>query len=365
MNDEMKGLHTPAVVINLDTVERNIKLMVESASEYGLFHRPHIKTHRCSELAKLQIAAGCCGITVAKLGEAEVMADAGIEDIFVAYPIIGQDKIERIIALAKQCHISTAVNSFVGAKMLSDAFHATGLKLNVLIEVDGGLNRGGVKPGITTLEFAHMIENLPGISIRGLMYYGGLVYNSHSIEEVRQFARKEKDELIETAAFLQSEGFNMEVLSAGSSFTGRFPQELCGITEIRSGHYIFNDRGQLDIGFVTPKDCALTVVSTIVSKSDEHTVIADVGTKSLTSDTCHHCSGYGYIKGYPYMEIYSLNEEHAFIRSEHKNTLEIGDKIEIIPNHACVVTNMVEEAYGFSHGKLDHMLKIDARGKSV
>ena len=142
MNDVMKNLPTPAVVIDLDVVGRNIRKMAEEGKKYGLSHRPHIKTHRSSELALWQVKEGCCGVTVAKLGEAEVMADAGIWDIFVAYAIIGQDKIDRLLSLARRCRISSAINSYVGAKALSDAFAAEGMKARVLIEVDGGI---GVK----------------------------------------------------------------------------------------------------------------------------------------------------------------------------------------------------------------------------
>lgn len=365
MNEVMKALPTPAVVVNLDIVKRNIKNMLNGAKENNLVHRPHIKTHRCTELARLQTAAGCCGVTVAKLGEAETMANGGINDIFVAYPIIGEDKIERLIALARRCHIITEVNSVIGARALSDAFESKGMTLDVLIEVDGGLNRGGVKSGEATLKFARDIRALKGLNICGLMYYGGLVYDSHDEKEIREFAKRGRDELLRTAQLLKDDGFNMQILSAGSSFTGKTPDALRGITEIRSGHYIFNDCGQLDTKLATPEDCALTVVSTIVCKPDAHTVIADVGTKSLTSDGCHHRKGYGYVKGYPQEEIYLLNEEHAFLRTECENPLEIGDKIEIIPNHACVVTNLVNEVYAFSNGKFDHMLIIDARGKSV
>lgn len=365
MREEMKRLPTPAVTIDLDIVEKNIKEMLEGAERAAIGHRPHIKTHRSTYLAKMQVEAGCIGITAAKLGEAESMAEAGIRDIFIAYPIIGMDKLERLQKLTKKAKISTIVNSLEGAKSLSDYFEAAGETIDVLIEVDGGLNRGGIRPGRDVLLYAKRIRALKGIHIKGLMYYGGLVYDSHNQEEIKVYALQERNVLRENAKMLAEEGFCMDVLSAGSSFTGKIPEALEGITEIRSGHYIFNDCGQLDVGLAQPEDCALRVIATIVSKPDEHVVIADVGTKSLTSDTCHHRKGYGYIVEYPEIEIYALNEEHAFLRSEEANPLQIGDKIEIIPNHACVVTNLVDEAYGFRNGKLQQMIQIDARGKSV
>lgn len=365
MKENMKKLPTPAVTIDLDIVEKNIKEMLREAEKVKICHRPHIKTHRSSYLAKMQTDAGCIGITAAKLGEAETMAEAGIRDIFIAYPIIGRDKLERLYKLTKKTKVSTIVNSYVGAKSLSDFFEEEGEMIDVLIEVDGGLNRGGIKPGKDTLLYAKKIQDLKGIRIKGLMYYGGLVYDSHDKDEIENYAMQESKVLKDNGKMLEEEGFSMDVLSAGSSFTGKIPQALAGITEIRSGHYIFNDCGQIDVGLAKPEDCALRVVATIVSKPDEQVVIADVGTKSLTSDTCHYRKGYGYIVDHPEIEIYALNEEHAFLRSEETNSLQIGDKIEIIPNHACVVTNLVDEVYGLRGGKLDRMIKIDARGKSV
>ncbi len=365
MNKELEKLPTPAVVIHMDIVEKNVLDMLEGARKAGLKHRPHMKTHRSGYLADQQVQAGCSGITAAKLGEAETMAKAGIRDIFIAYPLIGEDKLQRLLELSRKVKVSTLVNSIVGAKQMSDFFEKADEQMDVLIEIDGGLNRGGVKPGKAALEYARSMKEFAGIRIMGLMYYGGLVYNSHNIEEIRNYAREERDALLQTAKLLEEDGFPMEVLSAGSSFTGKVPEELEGITEIRSGHYIFNDCGQLDVGLAKAEDCALRVVATVVSKPDGHVVIADVGTKSLTGDTCHYRKGYGFICGYPDIEIYALNEEHAFLRCEAENPLQIGDKIEIIPNHACVVTNLVDQAYGFRNGKFERMIEIDARGRSV
>ncbi len=362
----IKNLPTPAVVVDLDIAEKNIIDMVERAKEYGINHRPHIKTHRCSMLAKMQITAGCKGITVAKLGEAEVMCDAGLDDIFVAYSLIGDDKIARLVMLAKKCKVSTVVNSVVGAKALSDEFVKHNMVLPVLIEVDGGLNRGGVKPMQSTLAFANEIKKFKGLHICGIMYYGGLAYNAQNIDEVKKYSKTENDDVINTADLLKQNGFCMDVLSAGSSLTGKTPEIMKDINEIRSGHYIFNDCNQLDVGLATPDDCALTVVSTVVCKPDEFTVIADVGTKTLTSDKCHYREGFGYIVNYPEVQIYSLNEEHAFLKTNNKeNPLKIGDKIEIIPNHACVITNLANTVYGVKNSNVACTLHIDARGKSV
>ncbi len=361
----LQTLPTPAIVVELDIAARNIKKMVVEAQNAHLQHRPHIKTHRASYFAKLQLEAGCHGITAAKLGEAEVMADAGIDDILLAYPLIGEDKCARLFALAQRITITTIVNSVVGAKQLSDYFAQRDSRIDVLIEIDGGLNRGGVACGEAALAFAQDIKDFTGINIKGLLYYGGLVYNSHNLAEIKAFSIKERDELCTTAALLRKAGFCMDVCSAGSSFTGKTPQLLSGISEIRSGHYIFNDCGQLDVALAQEEDCALWVVTTVVCKPDNHVVICDVGTKSITSDLCHYRAGYGYVIGHPEVEIYALNEEHAFLRTTEENPLQIGDKIAFIPNHACVVTNLAGSVYGVRGDVLECMIPIDAQGKSV
>lgn len=357
---------TPAVVVDLDVVEKNLKVMHEQALQFGLEHRPHIKTHRCVELAKMQMAVGSSGITCAKLGEAEIMADAGLDNIFLAYPIIGSDKVERLLALHKRCSLlRTEVNSYVGAKGISDAFEQAGRICDVLIEIDGGLNRGGVKLGKPTLEFAESIRDLKGIHVCGLMYYGGVIYHvGQSEEDIRSYTKKEHDDLIETAAMLKEAGFDMSVLSAGSSFSGKHPDLLAGITEIRCGNYIFNDGSALEVNLAKPEDCALRVIATVASRPDDNTVILDVGSKTLTTDHCNYGPNFGYIVEYPELEMYSLNEEHGFVRSKDPMPLQIGDRVSIVPNHACVVPNVNGEMYAVRSGEFVKMLHVDAKGKS-
>lgn len=263
-------LPTPAVVIELDIAENNIQKLIKEAKAHGIAHRPHVKTHRSSELAKLQLSLGAQGITCAKLGEAEVMAEAGIDDILVCYPLIGEDKMQRLGKLMEKAKVTTIINSVAGARQLSELGERIGKRIPVRIDVDGGLGRGGVKPGQPALEFANQVKDLPGIRIVGLMYYGGLIYHEKSKEDMKKIAQKEHDELVETARLLKEAGFCMEQLSGGTSFSGKMPEVLEGITEIRSGHYIFNDCSQLFTGFAGEEDCALRVVATLVSKMDAH-----------------------------------------------------------------------------------------------
>ncbi len=357
-------LPTPAVVVELEQVEKNLKEMVEQNEKNGIHVRPHIKPHKSVEIAKLQQALGAKGITCAKLGEAEVMAEAGLKDILIAYPLIGEDKMERLEKLMDIADIITIVNSTAGANQLSKAGERKNRKVKVLIEIDGGISRGGKKPFEPALKFADSIRELSGIEIIGIMYYGGTIYNESTMEGFDRVTKSEHDNIAGTAKMLRAAGFKMEVLSGGSSYSSKRSHLLKGITEVRPGHYIFNDCGQLFTSFATEEQCALRVVATVVCVNDEKRAIIDAGSKTLTSDLCGHHEGYGYVVGRPDLTITKLNEEHGFIESCHILNLQIGDKIAIIPNHACVILNLADEVYGIRNGRVNHMICIDARGKN-
>lgn len=355
---------TPAVMIDLDIAYRNIRKMAEENDKYQIAHRPHIKAHKCPFLAQKQLELGAKGITCAKLSEAEVMADHGITDILIAFPLIGQDKWRRYASLSQRAQLLTIVNSVHGSQGLSDAGQKMGKKLRVLIEMDGGIGRGGVQPGKPTLEFAQKIGSFPGIHICGLLYYGGGVYGESTREGIIRAAERERDELTKTAALLRQAGFDMSILSGGSSFSAKYPAHLAGITEVRAGNYIFNDCAQLPIKLVTEEDCALRVLATVVAKPDACHAIIDAGSKSLTTDTAVFREGYGWIVGHPEIFIWKLNEEHGFLKSDTPIHLDIGEKIQIIPNHACVITNINGLVYGTSGGKVERELEISARNKN-
>jgi D-serine deaminase-like pyridoxal phosphate-dependent protein len=357
---------TPAVIVDLNIVEKNIREMIQNNLKYGINHRPHIKSHRSSMLAKMQIENGAIGVTCAKLGEAEVMAEKGINNILVAYPLIGEDKWNRCANLSKKCKLTTIVNSVYGAEGLSKAFETHEKPMDVLIELDGGTKRGGITPGEDALEFANSISHLKGIKIIGLMYYPGLIYNEHTKEGKEKFARKEHDDLIETAELLRKNGFLMEILSGGNTVSSKVPMYLEGITEVRAGNYIFNDCAQLNYNEVRIEECALRIEATVISVVDDFSAIIDAGTKTLSSDFFPSSGNkFGYVIGHEDIEIFKLNEEHGFLKSDEPIGLSVGDRIMIIPNHACVVPNLVDEMYGVRGNEFITMIPIDARGKSV
>lgn len=358
---------TPAVVVELNILEKNIDNMIRNNAGYNISHRPHIKTHRSSELAKLQLSHGAKGVTCAKLGEAEVMCTAGIDDILIAYPIIGTDKCARYADLHARCRsLRGIVNSAEGAEGLSNAAVKRHKRFEVLLELDGGTGRGGLTPGEPALRFYESIRHLNGIEVVGLLYYPGAIYAEHTDEGIERVARKERDDLMSTKELLNNSGASIRILSGGNTVSSKVPHCLAGITEVRAGNYIFNDCAQLNFSRITENDCALRIVSTVICRPNDHTVIIDAGTKTFSSDAFpSSLSNYGRIIDYPGLTLYSLNEEHGFIKCEGTMPLKIGDKVAIIPNHACVIPNLVDEIYGLRFGTLERMIKIDARGMCV
>ena len=355
---------TPSVQIDLDIAEQNIRSALEALSRHGIAHRPHIKAHKSTYLALMQTALGCKGITCAKLGEAEVMADAGIDDILLAYPLIGEDKLSRYrLLLEREMTIRTIINSVPGAKGLSLLGNAMGKPVSVLVELDGGLNRGGIKPGDVE-GFVREVMPMHGISIEGVCCYGGDIYACKTMDEIRVRAAKERDDILAAARCMQKLGLSPHVLSGGSSFSLLCPEELHGLTEVRAGNYIFNDNALLSIGVIGLDACAMRVLATVVSRPDENTAIVDAGSKTLTTDTVWSRPGYGYVPEEPGAVIYKLNEEHGFVRHEKPLNWQIGETITIIPNHACTVPNLCDEIYGMRGGRLAIPISIEARGKN-
>lgn len=358
-------LATPYVTIDMDIVERNIQKMLDIVKPMGIKHRPHIKTHKSVFLAKKQLEAGCTGITCAKLSEAEVMVSKGIKDILIAFPIIGSIKLERLEKLLELAEIRTIVNSYFGAKGLSELGKRIGKNIVVYIEIDGGLNRGGVQPGKPALDFASSIKDLPNLNINGLLYYGGTIYAENNPDEIIKKTKQERDDLINTRDLLVQNGFDIQVLSTGTSYSSRNAEYLEGVTEVRAGNYIFNDASTLWPGIVKLEDCALSVWATVVAKPKNNTWIIDAGSKTLSSDTGAFTKGYGYIVGHENCRLYKLNEEHGFVQTEGTEDVSIGDVIQIIPNHSCVIPNMNLNIYAIRDNEIEQNIVVDARGMNV
>ncbi|MCZ7833673.1 alanine racemase [Atlantibacter hermannii] len=355
---------TPYVALDMDIMEKNINAMVSGLARNNIQHWPHIKTHKSVRLAKLEQQLGASGITCAKLSEAEVMAKGGITSILLAYPLIGEDKCQRFADLARQINIRTIIDSLAGAEGLSQAAVKNDLQFNVDIAIDFGAHREGIQPD-QLLDFARQVAALPGLNIKGVFTYAGTIYQYHQEADIRRAAREEAALLINSRDLLNANGFSIDILSGGSTLSSFYADELNGISESRAGNFIFGDMNAINGGIYTPEDCALTICATVVSIPLPGYATIDAGTKSLTSDLSSVAGSYGHIQEYPEMQLVKLNEEHGYLRYDpEKTALNIGQQIHIIPNHCCVVANLVDEIYAFRKGEYRETITIDARGKS-
>ena len=348
-------IDTPAVIVDSDKLQRNISAMAQFARKHGVKLRPHIKTHKMVEIAKVQLEAGAVGIATAKIGEAEVMADHGITDILVAYPIIGEEKLHRLKKLKERATVATVVDSVEQAEVLSRFAKEHCLSFDLLIEVDTGLKRCGVLPGEPVKELYQKLSTLPGLHVRGILTHAGHAYGASRYEEVRKIGLQEGTLMVETAQLLRKSNLPLDEISVGSTPTVRLSGSVDGVTEIRPGNYVFNDMTQVRLGVAKVEDCALRVVARIVGQPASDRFIIDAGAKSLALDQGAHgttgVKGYGYIVGHPELTITRLSEEHGIVQIEGNTLLKIGSLVEIIPNHSCPVVNLTETVSIVQQGK--------------
>ncbi|KRA47445.1 D-TA family PLP-dependent enzyme [Devosia sp. Root635] len=345
-------LDTPAVLIDLDRVEANLGRAQGYADTHGLKLRPHIKTHKLPRFARRAMELGAVGITVQKLGEAEVFADAGISEIFLPYNIIGPAKLARLKALAARVHITVTADSPETVDGLSRTFAGSATPLTVLVECDTGMGRCGVQTPTAALALAEKIANSPGLRFGGLMTYpaaGQVEANAAWLAAAR--------------LLLTTAGLPPPVVSNGGTPDLWRAHEVTSATEHRPGTYIYMDRFQVAKGVGTFDDCALTVLATVVSRPTETRAIIDAGSKALTSDTLG-MTGFGLIEAYPEAVITGLSEEHGTIDlSACADKPRIGDKLRIIPNHACVVSNLFDRVTLISRGRVVETVDVAARGR--
>ncbi len=348
---QLDELETPVPVVDLDILRANILRLQAYFDEHKIANRPHIKTHKIPEIAQMQVDAGAVGITCQKLSEAEVMAAAGLRDIFLPYNIIGTTKLSRLMALAAKVTLSVTADSAFVARGLSGAAHAAGLTLPVLVECDTGGQRCGVQTPEAAAELARLIASLPGLHFGGLMTYP----NDASLGE---FVRA-------TRALLAADGLTVERVSGGGTPTMWDVHHIPEITEHRAGIYVYGDRLSLRSGAVRPEDCSFRVLTTVISRPTSERGIVDAGSKSLSSDL-HDLEGYGLICEYPEAKLYRLTEEHGHIDfSACAQKPEIGERLSIIPNHCCMVSNAFDQVAGVRGGQVEVVWKVAARGTVI
>ena len=365
-SSELPPVDTPALLIDLDIVRRNLEQMQKKADKFGVALRPHIKTHKIPELAQLQMSLGAMGITVAKVSEAEVMAEAGIKDIFIANQVVSEKKLNRLVALKKKVDLSVGLDSGLAAEKLSAIFAASGMTMEYLIEVNSGLNRCGVLPGRDAVELYQAIAALPCLRFKGIFTHAGQVYGAASLDEVMEISRQESKIMVETARALEQAGTSAEIISVGSTPTMKVWEGHQGVNEIRPGNYIFHDAIQISLGVATLEECALSIVATVISRPARQRAVIDGGSKAFSSDRGAHgremASGFGIVLGKK-ATLARLSEEHGIMSLDPDEDLEIGDRVRVIPNHACATVNLFDRAYGIRGGMLAEEFNIAARGK--
>jgi D-serine deaminase-like pyridoxal phosphate-dependent protein len=371
----LSSLPTPFVVIDRARLERNISAMQARARAEGVRLRPHAKTHKSPALAMRQIQAGAVGICCAKLGEAEVFAAAGIGDIRLPYPIHPSNA-ERVLALMDRATISIIVDDAEVAREWSRAMTGARRRLRILVKVDVGFHRCGVDPARSdVVDVIRRIADLGGLEFLGLLSHAGHSYLAKSHAEIERIAVLEADLLGRLASTLRDGSTPVLEVSVGSTPTARFIGRQPGVTEMRPGNYVFVDRTQVGLGAARADDCAQSIVSTLVSRPAPDRAIFDAGSKTLAADGLRGFgdeSGFGLVhpslgasQPDPTIQIERLSEEHATARVPPTCPLRVGDRVRIIPNHACVVTNLADELVLAEGETIVERWPVAARGKNT
>lgn len=342
-------LETPCALVDLDRLEANILGLQAYFAGHGIANRPHMKTHKVPEIALMQMKAGAVGTTCQKLGEAEVMADGGLEDIFLPYNLLGDTKLDRLVRLARRVRMSVTADSAVTVEGLSAAFGAAGLTLPVLVEFDTGIGRCGVQTPAEALALARTIASSRGLVFAGLMTYP---HNDRTVPFVE-----------ETSALLTRAGLSVGTVSLGGTSGMRQAHTRKGVTEYRAGMYVFGDRSSIAAGATPLETCALTILTTVVSRPTPDRGILDAGSKTLSSDLLG-LEGHGLVVEYPEARIEKLTEEHGhgdFGPCARKPA--VGDRVRLIPNHCCQIANLLGKLYGVRGEEVRIVWPVLARGK--
>lgn len=354
-------LDTPTLLVDMEILESNLSKMVKVAKEGGKRLRPHTKTHKIPEIARIQIESGAQGLTVAKLGEAEVMADAGLDDIFIANQLVGPIKLARLMELAKRVKIRVGVDSIEVALPIGESAKLNGIEIPVMMEVDSGLGRAGVRSPEEAALLAEFLHRQPGLKFLGIFTHEGHLYKTQN-QSAAVVAAQVANRMREVAQYIENSGVPCEVVSVGSTPGAKLLAPEPGLTEMRPGVYVFNDRSQLTRGG-SQDDCALTVLATVISVRSDGKIIVDAGTKSLASDCPFEDKTYGEILGHPEIKFVGASEEHGHLFCEGVVTLKVGDKVRIIPNHACTCVNMHDTLTASRGEQVETVWQIAGRGK--
>lgn len=356
-------LPTPCILVDATIVRRNLQRMAEYAKSHGLRIRPHTKTHKSTLVGRMQMDAGATGLTVAKVGEAKVMASVS-EDLLMAYPAVDPRRCAELAQLAAGKAVRVGIDSTFAADQLGEAARAAGSTIGILVDLDVGHHRTGAQTPEDALALARHIDRTAGLRLDGVMFFPGHI-NSPPAEQgpaLRALGAR----LAEFLSPWTRDGLRAEIVSGGSTPTAFQSHLVAGLTEIRPGTYVFNDMNSVHGGSAMLADCAARIVSTVVSTSVPGQVVLDAGTKTLTSDRCGPApdSGHGYIVEYPQAKIAKLSEEHAQVDvTRCERTPRVGERVTVIPNHICPCVNLQDQVWWWEPGEGPRAVTVEGRGK--
>jgi D-serine deaminase-like pyridoxal phosphate-dependent protein len=348
----VSDLDTPAVTVDLDIMEENIQRVQALLDRLGIGNRPHVKTHKIPDIGRRQLAAGAMGITCQKIGEVEVFAEAGVTpDVLLTYNVLGRAKTERLMAVARRVgRLTVALDNEIVARELSAAAVAHGQDVRFVVECDTGFGRTGVQTPEAAFDLACVAMGLPRLDFQGLM----------------TFPNRDPDTglfFAQALGLFKQAGIPVPIVSGGGTpallSVDRFPM----LTEHRAGTCVYNDAMCVRAGWATWADCAMRVRTTVVSRPIDTRAILDAGSKVLTSDL-YGMSGYGHVLEYPEAAIGALSEEHGIVDlSRAPERPSVGQVVTVVPNHCCVVSNMVDRVYGVRRGAVEIVWPVAARGR--
>lgn len=361
-------LSTPSFLVDLNVLESNISEMAKICQESDVELWPMVKTHKSSIIAKMQYDAGVGGFLVGTIDEAKKLVDSGFKDIMLAYPVAGEENIKRVMDLAKRARVIAAFDGEDTAKELNDVLTQENLNLEYLIIVDCGLHRFGVGPEFAG-NLAQKLQQYSNLKLKGISTHPGQVYGASNMNEVEGVAKIEIEALKIAIKSLKDKGFSADIVATGSTPTARLAAKSGVVTALRPGNYVFYDNIQMSLGVVSEDRCSLTVLATVISRPNKDMLIIDAGSKCFGLDKGAHgislIKGFGYVKSHPELIITDLSEEVAKVKIEENTDVKVGDKLEVIPNHACSSANMTNFLVGHRNGTIERAIYIDVRGGSI
>ncbi|QDU62187.1 D-threonine aldolase [Planctomycetes bacterium Pan216] len=362
------SIPTPSLVLDAVIVRRNIDAMARYTAEHQLGLRPHSKTHKSTKLGQMQRDAGAIGLTVAKAGEAAIMAEVA-DDLLLAYPIVDEHRAQRIAELAGKVTVRVALDSTLAAEVMAHAAQAVGGEIGILVDRDVGFHRTGVQSAEEALAIAQLVERTKGVRLDGIMFYPGHLARKEMAEEAYVGALRGVDAILEeTVEGWRKNGLEARIISGGTSPTALDSHLIKHQTEIRPGTYIFQDMNGVHGGYASIDDCAARVHATVVSTAVPGQVVIDAGSKVLTSDRCGPApeSGHGLIVEYPDAKIAKLSEEHGQVDvGKSSDVPKVGERVTIIPNHICPCVNLQDAIWWCDEGHPPERVPVEARGMVV